>query len=85
VARPAPGGVAPAGGRRCSPNGAAAFPKRFHAETAAASQESRGFTGLRVNARDLQNVSGCKSDVLDCPGLPTLKNVRIRASKEGLS
>ncbi len=34
--------------------------------------ESRGFRVLLVNARHVKNVSGCKSDVLDCPWLQPL-------------
>ena len=34
--------------------------------------ESRGFTVLLVNARHVKNVSGRKSDVLDCPWLQQL-------------
>ena len=34
--------------------------------------ESRGFTGLLVNARHVKNVSGRKSDVLDCQWLQQL-------------
>jgi hypothetical protein len=34
--------------------------------------ESRGFTVLLVNARHVKNVSGCKSDVLDCQWLQQL-------------
>ena len=42
--------------------------------------ESRGFTVLLVNARHVKNVSGRKSDVLDCQWLQQLMPVATRRS-----
>ena len=39
---------------------------------------SRGFTVLLVNARHVKNVSGRKSDVLDCQSLPTRTHDGVR-------
>ncbi len=45
--------------------------------------EARGFTVLLVNARHVKNVSGRKSDVLDCQWLQQLIN--LRAAARGVS
>jgi transposase len=48
--------------------------------------EARGFTVLLVNARHVKNVSGRKSDVLDCQWLlAALKDVRIHASADEIA
>jgi transposase len=41
--------------------------------------ESRGFTVYLVNARHVKNVSGRKSDVLDCQGLQQLMSFGLLA------
>ena len=43
--------------------------------------ESRGFTVLLVNARHVKNVSGRKSDVLDCQWLQQLHDLRAAARR----
>jgi transposase len=45
--------------------------------------ESRGFTVYLVNARHVKNVSGRKSDVLDCQWLQQLMSFGLLAARSG--